>query len=64
MIFFLNDSKILFGIGIGLVIGVTLMLGYKSSFNLSDSKIEEKARGLGMHFNDECKAIINEGADK
>ena len=39
------------------------MLGYKNSFNISDSKIEERARGLGMHYNDECKAIIKEGAD-
>lgn len=52
------DNKILLGIGIGLVIGVMCMFGYKYTANLSDSQIEEKARDLGMHYDSECKAIF------
>ncbi|WP_258049542.1 hypothetical protein [Clostridium weizhouense] len=40
------------------------MFGYKSSLNLSDSKIEERARGLGMHYSDECKAMIKGDENK
>lgn len=52
------DKKILFGIGIGLVLGVTCMFGYKYTVNLSDSQIEEKARDLGMIYENESKAIL------
>lgn len=34
------------------------MFGYKYNNEISDSYIEEKARGLGMHFKDECKSFI------
>ena len=34
------------------------MFGYKYEANLSDSKIEEKARNLGMHYDSECKTIF------
>ena len=56
------DKKILFGIGIGLVLGVVCMLGYKYTVNISDSQIEEKARGLGMIYKGESKSILK-GAD-
>lgn len=52
------DKKILFGIGIGLVLGVICMFGYKYTVNLSDSQIEEKARDLGMIYENESKAIL------
>lgn len=52
------DKKILFGIGIGLVLGVICMFGYKYTVNLSDSQIEEKARDLGMIYEDERKSIL------
>ena len=52
------DKKILFGIGIGLVLGVICMLGYKYTVNLSDSQIEEKARALGMIYENEHKSIL------
>ncbi|EHJ01463.1 hypothetical protein CDLVIII_4972 [Clostridium sp. DL-VIII] len=52
------DKKILFGIGIGLIIGVGCMFWYKYTANLSDSQIEEKARGLGMIYENESKSII------
>lgn len=34
------------------------MLGYKYTVSLSDSQIEEKARGLGMIYGDERKSIL------
>lgn len=55
---FLIDSKVLFGIGIGLILGVIIMFGYKYNNNLSDSQIEEKARALGMIYGDERKSIL------
>lgn len=32
------------------------MFSYKSTVKLSDAEIEEKARALGMHTDDDCKA--------
>ncbi|MBS5951859.1 MAG: hypothetical protein KIC47_16375, partial [Clostridium sp.] len=55
---FLSDRKILMGIGIGMIITVILMLGVNYSGEISDANIEEKARGLGMHYNDECKVLF------
>lgn len=52
------DKKILLGIGIGLVLGVIFMFGYKYTASLSDSVIEEKARGLGMIYENERKAVL------
>lgn len=34
------------------------MFSYNYESSLSDDKIEEKARGFGMHFKDECKAFF------
>lgn len=54
---FLGDRKILIGIGIGMIITSILMttFGYN---NISNDKIEEKARALGMHYEDECKVLF------
>lgn len=52
------DKKIIFGIGIGLILGVICMLGYKYTVSISDSQIEEKARALGMIYESESKAIL------
>ncbi|CUU50201.1 hypothetical protein CLBEIC_04210 [Clostridium beijerinckii] len=52
------DKKILLGIGIGLVLGVIFMFGYKYTDSLSDSQIEEKARALGMIYESERKSIL------
>lgn len=52
------DKKILLGIGIGLILGVIFMFGYKYTASLSDSQIEEKARGLGMIYENERKSIL------
>lgn len=54
---FLGDKKILLGIGIGLVLGVIFMYGYKYT-NISDSQIEERARALGMIYESEHKSIL------
>ena len=53
------DRKILLGVGIGLILGVILMTGYKSTIGLSDSQIEEKARNLGMIYKSEQKSMFN-----
>ena len=34
------------------------MFGYKYTIDLSDSQIEEKARGLGMIYESESKSIF------
>lgn len=34
------------------------MLGYQLDSSLSNGKIEEAARGLGMHYDDECKVFF------
>ncbi|EKQ51070.1 MAG: hypothetical protein A370_05096 [Clostridium sp. Maddingley MBC34-26] len=34
------------------------MFGYKYTASLSDSQIEEKARGLGMIYENERKSIL------
>jgi len=52
------DKRICLGIGIGLVLGVIFMFGYKYTSTLSDSQIEERARGLGMIYENESKAIL------
>ena len=48
-----------------MIITVILMLGVNYSSEISDAKIEEKARGFGMHYNDECKVLFegNEVSD-
>lgn len=55
---FLFDKKVLLGIGIGLIIGTIVMGFYQFSIGISDSQIEERARKMGMHFDNECKAIF------
>ncbi|GAA0755242.1 MULTISPECIES: hypothetical protein [Clostridium] len=46
------------GIGIGMVLTSIFMFGYSYNKELSNDKIEEKARGLGMHYEDECKVLF------
>lgn len=53
------DRKILLGVGIGLVLGVAFMIGYKSTIGLSDRQIEDKARNLGMIYKSEQKALFS-----
>ncbi|MDV4149683.1 hypothetical protein R0131_02430 [Clostridium sp. AL.422] len=43
-----------------MVISTIIMFSYSYNIQLSNDKIEEKARGLGMHYNDECKALFGE----
>ncbi|NLZ34120.1 hypothetical protein [Clostridium isatidis] len=60
----LKDKKILIGIGIGMIFTSLLMFGFGNR-ELSDSEIEERARKMGMHFEDECKVLFegNENND-
>ncbi|OOM16222.1 hypothetical protein CLOSAC_04930 [Clostridium saccharobutylicum] len=55
---FFIDRRIFLGIGIGLILGVTFMIGYKYTISLSDSQIEQKARDLGMIYENERKSIL------
>jgi hypothetical protein len=54
---FLSDRKIIIGIGIGMIITSILMTAFGYN-NISNEKIEEKARALGMHYEDECKVLF------
>lgn len=51
------------GIGIGMIIASAVMFSYRYNGSISDDKIEEKARGFGMHYDDECKVLFG-GEDK
>lgn len=54
---FLSDRKVLLGIGIGIIIGTTIMINAKIRVNLSQYQIEMKAREYGMEYKDEHKVI-------
>lgn len=41
-----------------MILGVLFMFGYEYTSTLSDSQIEERARGLGMIYENESKAIL------
>lgn len=39
----------------------SIFIGLYNNVNgISDSKIEERARNLGMHYSDECKVLFEE----
>ena len=40
------------------MLGTSIMFTYEYSNSMTDAKIEEKARGLGMHTKDECKVFF------
>jgi hypothetical protein len=61
---FLSDKKLLIGIGIGIIIGTFSMIGISFNASMSKDKIEEKARGYGMHYPDECKVIFDKDVKK
>lgn len=46
-----------------MIITSVVMFSYEYNKAISDDKIEEKARGLGMHYDDECKVLFG-GDDK
>lgn len=41
-----------------MVLTVILMFGYNFNRSISPDKIEEKARGMGMHYEGECKVLF------
>lgn len=60
VLLYLLDTRILLGIGIGILIGVAGMISYKVENSMSNAEIEKKALDLGMIYKDESK-ISNEG---
>lgn len=54
----LKDRKVLVGIGIGMILTSLVSLGFNKTTYMSDLEIEEKARTMGMHYEDECKAFF------
>lgn len=61
---YLSDRKLLLGIGIGLVIGVTSMTGVKINYSLSDYEVEKRAHSMGMKYPEEVKVIIDKDVKK
>ncbi|HAK42914.1 MAG TPA: hypothetical protein DCM59_09755 [Clostridium sp.] len=59
----LSDRKILFGIGMGIILGVLFTIPIKIDYKLSDGEIEIQARKLGMSYPDEIKIKIKEGVN-
>ena len=53
----LIDPKILFGIGLGLLLSVSLTIPHREDSTITAEVIEERARALGMKYPDEIKAI-------
>ncbi|WP_073004426.1 hypothetical protein [Clostridium amylolyticum] len=58
------DRRVLFGIGIGILIGTFCMAGVKLEASVSNTKIEEKARNLGMKYPDEFKVFDKKDVGK
>lgn len=40
------------------------MVSYKYTSTISDYKIEQKARALGMHYEGECKVLFGKDEEK
>lgn len=59
----LSDRKILFGIGIGIIIGVIFTMSTKLNYNLSDGMIEIRAKKLGMSYPEDIKIDIKDGVN-
>ena len=52
------DKKIILGIGIGMIIGSTLMLPVKFKDINDSGKIENKARAMGMEYPENYKVDV------
>lgn len=52
------DKKVLIGIGIGMILATIIILIFNQNTKMSDAEIEKAARGLGMHYESECKSLI------
>lgn len=61
---FFSDKKLLIGIGIGILIGCFSMIFSNYETEISKGKIEQNARGYGMHYDNECKVIFDEDVKK
>lgn len=51
------DRKILFGIGIGMIISALFMYNVKINNSMSKAEIEEKAYSYGMKYPSDMKVI-------
>ena len=54
---FLRDSRVLIGIGIGIIFTTLIFVGFNKTDNISSNQIEEKARNLGMVYPSELKVF-------
>ncbi|MDD6772250.1 hypothetical protein [Inconstantimicrobium porci] len=54
----------LIGIGIGIIIGTSVMFMSDRQHALSKAKVEEKAREYGMIYRDEVKVIFDKDVKK
>ena len=61
---FLSDRKVLIGIGLGIIIGTSVMFMSDRQHALSKAKVEEKAREYGMIYRDEVKVIFDKDVKK
>lgn len=43
-----------------MIITSVILSTFSYGNDISDDKIEERARGLGMHYEDECKVLFDE----
>ena len=48
------------GIGIGIIIATLILLCSGTNKKMSDAEIEEAARGLGMHYEHECRVLFSD----
>jgi len=53
----------LFGIGIGIILGIFFTIPAKIDYKLSDGEIEIRAKKLGMTYPDQIKIDIKAGAN-
>lgn len=58
------DRKVLFGIGIGILISVSLFIIFKPNTIMSDSQVEMRAREMGMNYPSEIKVLDIKGEKK
>ena len=43
-----------------MILTACLSLGFNKTNQMTDLEIEEKARAMGMHYEDECKVFFEE----
>lgn len=51
------------GIGIGIILTVLISLGFNNKTSMTDLEIEERARTLGMQYENEFKVFFKEDVE-